>query len=154
MEAQGYPISGAHFEQDNKSAIKMETNGRTSAGPRSRHIDVRYFWIKDRVKSANVTIRHCATTLQMIADFFTKLLQGHLFRMFRDLILGYKYVDSLGLAAPVPPVERVGKDKGERTVPCGDEATGLDDITGTNDGTSTRVLKSNTKRTWADIMSG
>lgn len=34
MEAQGYPIEEAHFEQDNESAIKMETNGRTSAGPR------------------------------------------------------------------------------------------------------------------------
>ena len=49
----------------------------------------------------------------MIADFFTKPLQGHLFRMFRDVILGYKHVDSLGLAAPVPPAERVGKEKRE-----------------------------------------
>ena len=115
MKAQGYTISSAHFEQDNESAIKMEQNGRTSAGPRSRHIDIRYyFWIKeDRVKNANVTIRHCPT-LQMLADFFTKPLQGQLFRMFRDVLLGYKHVDSLGLAAPVPNMERVNDSTSTR----------------------------------------
>jgi hypothetical protein len=37
MEAQGYPIEQAIFYQDNESAIKMERNGRTSCGQRSRH---------------------------------------------------------------------------------------------------------------------
>ena len=69
----------------------------------------------------------------MIADFFTKPLQGHLFQMFRDVILGYKHVDSLRLAALVPPAERVGKYKVERTVARGDQTTGLHDITGTSD---------------------
>ena len=148
MRAQGYDILNVFFERDNESAIKMEQNGRTSAGPRSRHIDIRYFWIKDRVKHADVTIRHCPT-LQMLADFFTKPLQGHLFRMFRDVLLGYKHVDSLGLAAPVPNVERVGDHELERikrTVPSTGETTGI------NDSTTTGVLKSDTKRTWADVV--
>jgi hypothetical protein len=107
LEAQGYKIEENYLEQDNESAIKLATNGRSSAGPRSRHIDIRYFWIKDRTKANGIKIRHCPT-LQMLADFFTKPLQGALFRKFRDVILGYKHVDDLTLA-PMPDLEeRVG----------------------------------------------
>ena len=35
MEAQGYKIEENILEQDNKSAIKLEKNGQSSAGPRS-----------------------------------------------------------------------------------------------------------------------
>ena len=59
MEAQGYAIVENMYEQDNQSAIRLETNGRASAGPRSRHIDIRYFWMKDRVRADGITIRHC-----------------------------------------------------------------------------------------------
>jgi hypothetical protein len=108
LEAQGYTIKENLFEQDNESAIKLETNGRRSAGPMSRHIDIRYFWIKDRTEQAGIKIRHCPT-LQMLGDFFTKPLQGNLFRKFRDVVLGYDHVDSLALD-PMPPVEeRVGE---------------------------------------------
>ena len=43
LKAQGYDIVENVLEQDNQSAIKLEANGRASAGPRSRHIDIRYF---------------------------------------------------------------------------------------------------------------
>ena len=43
MQAQGYSITENVFKQDNESAIKLEKNGRTSAGPKSRHIKIRYF---------------------------------------------------------------------------------------------------------------
>jgi hypothetical protein len=109
MEAQGYKIAENYFEQDNKSAIKLEKNGRLSAGPRSRHINIRHFWMKDRVKNAGITIRHCLTLL-MIGDFFTKPLQGALFRKFRDVILGSQHVDTI-VAAPAEPEERVGKEQ-------------------------------------------
>ena len=103
---QGYDIVENVLEQDNESAIKLETNGRMSAGPRSRHI-VRYFWIKDRTKEAGIQIRHCPT-LQMIGDFFTKPLQGSLFRVFRDVILGYKHPDALARYPGSSTEERVG----------------------------------------------
>ena len=69
MEAQGHKIYESILEQDNESAIKMEKNGKASAGPRSRHIDTRYFLIKDRTKAASISIRHCPTT-EMLADFY------------------------------------------------------------------------------------
>ena len=40
----------------------------------------------------------------MIADFFTKPLQGNLFRTFRDVILGYKHTSTL-MKAPVSSAE-------------------------------------------------
>jgi hypothetical protein len=90
MEEQGHSIIHNFFEQDNESAIKMEKNGRTSAGQKSRHINIRYYsFIKDQSEDLGVTIRHSPTTLQMLGDFFTKPLQGNLFRKFRNVILGY-----------------------------------------------------------------
>jgi hypothetical protein len=94
MEAQGYTVSSNILEQDNQSAIHLATNGRSSAGPKSRHIDIRYFWLQDRIKSGNVIIRHCPT-LEMLADFFTKPLQGHLFRFFKAVVLGQRHIDTL-----------------------------------------------------------
>ena len=71
LEGQGYKVERSTLAQDNESAMKLEKNGRMSAGQKSRHIDIRYFWIKDRVESNIITIQHCPT-LEMLADFFTK----------------------------------------------------------------------------------
>ena len=111
MAAQGYPIKNSYFEQDNESAIKLETNGRFSAGQKSRHIAIRHFWITDRVKQDQIKIRH-RDTASMLADFLTKPLQGSLFRKFRDVILGYKPLSSLN--EPVAPenLERVEENSG------------------------------------------
>mmetsp|Transcript_35431 Transcript_35431/g.50239 ORF Transcript_35431/g.50239 Transcript_35431/m.50239 type:complete len:138 (-) Transcript_35431:188-601(-) len=68
---QGYGSSAAILHQDNTSAILLEENGKESSTKRTRHIDIRYFYIKDKVKSGEVKIRHCPT-LEMIADFFMK----------------------------------------------------------------------------------
>jgi hypothetical protein len=87
LEAQGYQIDDNVLYQDNKSSILLETNGRGSSGKRTRHIDVRYFFIADRVKSGEIRIEHCPTGI-MIADYFTKALQGALFRKLRDMIMG------------------------------------------------------------------
>jgi hypothetical protein len=108
LEAQGYKNKESFLEQNNESAIKLEKNGRMSAGPKSRHINIRYFWIKDRTEAEGITVRHCPT-LHMLADFFTKPLQGHLFKRFRDVILGHRHVlDTLSsLVVPTPVQERV-----------------------------------------------
>jgi Reverse transcriptase (RNA-dependent DNA polymerase) len=101
MEAQGYPIQQAIFHQDNESAIKMEQNGKASCGQRSRHIDIRYFFITDHSKRNSIHITHCPTE-DMLADFFTKPLQGSLFRKFRSVLLGEAHTDTLSFdASPV-----------------------------------------------------
>ena len=50
-------------------------------------MDIRYFFVKDRVESGKIDIQYCPLE-DMIADFFSKALQGKLFRKFRDLIVG------------------------------------------------------------------
>ena len=72
--------------QDNQSAILLENNGRFSAGKGSKHIDIRYFFVTDQVKNGHFKVQYCPT-IEMIADFFTKPLQGGLFHKFRNLIM-------------------------------------------------------------------
>ena len=69
------------------SAMRLESNGLKSCGEKSRHIDIRFFFIKDVLKRGNIELRHCPTEC-MIADHFTKPLQGSLFRKMRDIIMG------------------------------------------------------------------
>ena len=94
MEAQGYKLKSNIIYQDNQSAIKMETNGRASCSDRSRHINIRYFFVKDYVKRGEIQIKYCPTE-KMLADFFTKPLQGSLFRKFRAVIMGWKPLSAL-----------------------------------------------------------
>ena len=87
LKEQGYIVNTNLFYQDNQSAILLEKNGRKSCGDTSRHINIRYFFIKNTVERENIIVTHCPTE-QMIADFFTKPLQGNLFRNMRDIIMG------------------------------------------------------------------
>lgn len=45
LEEQGYKMQESILGQDNESAMKLETNGRMLASQKSRHINIRYFWI-------------------------------------------------------------------------------------------------------------
>ena len=65
----------------------MERNGKASSGKRTRHINIRYFFITDRVNMKEVAIEWCPTK-KMVADFMTKPLQGSHFRNLRDYIMG------------------------------------------------------------------
>ena len=66
----------------------MEKNGRNSCTGNSRHIHIRYFFVKDHIDKKEFSIEH-SPTLLMIADYFTKPLQGQLFHKFRNVIMGY-----------------------------------------------------------------
>ena len=95
--AQGYKMDKSVFYQDNESAIKLEKNGMKSCGDKSRHIKIRYFFIKDILENEKIELRHCRTE-RMIADFLTKPLQGTHFTRMRDIIMGQ---------CPFPVEERV-----------------------------------------------
>ena len=94
LEAQGFAIKENILYQDNQSSIKIEKNGKKSSGQKTKHMDNRYFWIKDRLENEGIEVEYCPTE-KMIADFFTKPLQGALFRKFRDIVLGYKHISTL-----------------------------------------------------------
>jgi hypothetical protein len=88
MEAQGYGINSNVLYQDNKSTILLEKNGKKSSGPRTRALNIRYFFLTDQVEKGNVMIDFCPTD-DMIADYMTKPLQGAKFLKFKKLIMGH-----------------------------------------------------------------
>ena len=78
LEAQVFIIDENILFQDNQSAIKIEDKRKGYSGQKTKHMDNRYFWIKDMLQSQGIKIENCPTE-NMIADFFTKPLQGTLF---------------------------------------------------------------------------
>ena len=86
MEGQGYVIRDNILYQDNQSSILLEKNGQQSSTKRTRHLDIRYFFVTDRVRAGQLTIEYCPTG-DMWADIHTKPLQGAAFAKFRQLIL-------------------------------------------------------------------
>jgi hypothetical protein len=127
MEAQGYKMEESIYYQDNMSAMKLEKNGRMSCGKNSRHIDIRYFFAKDRVDTEGIDIVYCPTE-QMLADFFTKPLQGSLFRKLRAVIMGHAHISTLLNTPSATVQERVGNDNlGQTKIVDGQTGDGTDD---------------------------
>ncbi len=85
--AQSYQVNDNVVYQDNRSAILLERNGKASSSKRTKHINIRYFFVMDRVAKGEVCLEWCPTG-DMVADFMTKPLQGANFKRFQDLIMG------------------------------------------------------------------
>ena len=85
---QGYPMEAATVYQDNQSTIVMAEKGRSTSA-RTRHISIRFFFIKDRIESGEIILEY-KPTADMVADILTKPMQGELFRRLRDLLMGKK----------------------------------------------------------------
>ena len=108
--------------QDNESAILLEKNGRRSSSKRTRHIEIRYFFVTDNVKRGRMRIEHCPTG-DMVADFFTKPLQGAAFKKMLKSIMNIS--DDLIVSSPQ---ECVGDEKNahpttEEIQPASDHAS-------------------------------
>ena len=63
------------------STITMLKKGK-GKNKGSKHINIRYYFIKDRIESGELDIRYLPT-LEMLADLLTKPLQGSHFRRLR-----------------------------------------------------------------------
>ena len=70
-----------------------------------RHLSVKY-----RVEKGEIEVKYCPNQL-MIADYFTKPMQGNKFRMFRDLIMGYVHINDIFKAIELSAKECVEKSK-------------------------------------------
>jgi hypothetical protein len=88
MESLGIKVTKAQLYQDNTSTIRLAFNGK-SCSDRTKHIKLRYFFIKQYIDSGEFEVTHCPTSM-MIADLLTKPLQGKHFKDLRDKLLGYK----------------------------------------------------------------
>jgi hypothetical protein len=90
LEAQGYPLKLTKVHQDNLSGKQLETNKRASSSKRTRHMNIRYFFVADVQKRQHITIDYCPTD-EMIGDFFTKPVGGSKFRRFRNIIMNISH---------------------------------------------------------------
>ena len=89
----------------------MLKNGRNSCTGNSRHIHIRHFFVKDRIDKKEIRVEYCPTSI-MLADFFTKPLQGALFQKFRDVLMGYRPITILEQKS-LEIKERVGNTDGD-----------------------------------------
>ena len=80
------------------STMLLAENGKESSSKRTRHIDIRYYYITDLIVKKMIELKHCSTN-DMIADFMTKPLQGERFVKLRNIILGIEKI--------IPNKERV-----------------------------------------------
>ncbi len=111
LEAQGYVLNDNILYQDNQSAMLLEKNGRSSAGKRSRHLNIRYFFVKDQRDNGLIDIRFCPTD-NMTADYMTKPLHGAKFDKFRSAIMNIRTT-----AAHLFMLSCVGVNTRKRTAP-------------------------------------
>ena len=75
--SQGLAYEPALTDQDNQSTLAILEKGQAT-GPTSRHINIRYFWLADRIRNGEVQVRYAESRV-MTADALTKPLQGNLF---------------------------------------------------------------------------
>ena len=85
--AQGYEIGALEIEQDNTSCIKLVQTGK-SFNPMSRHINIRYFFVKDRIDCGEIKLKYVKTE-EMVSDILTKPLQGERFRYLRSKLMNH-----------------------------------------------------------------
>jgi hypothetical protein len=141
LEGQGICIDESVLYQDNTSSILLEKNGRHSSTKRTRHMNIQFFFIKDQVDSKRVKIEHCPTA-EMLADFFTKTLQGTQFHKLRDHILNI-----------VPSSTHHSSNSCQRSVLKPTDGVMLDDVTSTSEDTST-VEHTSMTRSYKDVLLG
>ena len=61
MEEQGYDMDPSVLSQDNVSAILLETNGKASSTKQTKHIQVKYFYIMEKVDNWEIKFEHFPT---------------------------------------------------------------------------------------------
>jgi hypothetical protein len=82
----GYKIRPTRVLQDNKSTITVSNNGKFNS-KKTKHIGVRYQFIKDEIDNSTVILDYCPTKL-MVADALTKPLQGEQFNFTKNQLIG------------------------------------------------------------------
>ena len=67
LNHQGFQVRLNIIFQDNASTIKLQRNGKISLGKRTRHFDIKLFYITDLISRYEVSVK-CCPTGKMIAD--------------------------------------------------------------------------------------
>jgi hypothetical protein len=84
---EGLNIGPSRILQNNKNAILLEENRMASSFKRTCHIHIKFCLVTYQIHLNNLSIEH-SPTKSVVADFFTKPLQGSAFYEFKKLIMG------------------------------------------------------------------
>jgi hypothetical protein len=85
LESQGCAVPPARLFQDNLSTKALAEKGRSTSA-RTRHINIRFFFVKDCIDRGELVVEYLPTK-EMISDILTKPTQGSLFVHLRKLLL-------------------------------------------------------------------
>ena len=86
IECQGFKSNLNIIYQDNTSTLKLMNNGKLSSGKRTRHFDIRLFYVTDLIERNECYGKYCPTE-DMIADYMSKPLVGAQYKRLKKLIL-------------------------------------------------------------------
>ena len=89
LKEQGFDIEKNVVYRDNTAAMKLEVNGKQSSGKRTRHFEIKYFFMNDLINRKELEVEYCPTD-RMIGDYMTKPLLGTKFEEFRNQIMNLK----------------------------------------------------------------
>jgi hypothetical protein len=88
---QGYTVLENVIYLDYQAAMKSEIHGKSSSGKRTRHFDIKFFFMNDLIKQKHVKVEYCPTD-KMIEDYIMKPLIGKKFNDLQKKIMNLKTV--------------------------------------------------------------
>lgn len=86
VQVQGFEVSANIIYCDNTSTMKLEQNGKASSGKRTRHCNIKYFYITDLVERGLIKLIHCPMD-SLMANSMSKPTVGTKFHKFWKVIL-------------------------------------------------------------------
>ena len=86
LEAQGFQVNNNIVYKDNQSTMQLAKQQNQIKWKTNKTYKYKIFFVTDKIKSGEVNVEYCPTEM-MVADFYTKTLQGKLFRIFINMIL-------------------------------------------------------------------
>jgi diphthamide synthase (EF-2-diphthine--ammonia ligase) len=87
MEELGYPQATVNIAQDNQCSMQLLKVG-TGSFKRSKHVKVRFFWLKELIDEGRVRIVYVPSEV-LVSDCLTKPLTGARFKELRILLIGW-----------------------------------------------------------------
>jgi hypothetical protein len=94
LEELGYPqVSATKIFEDNQGCIALARN--PVLHKRTKHIEIRYHFIRERIESKQVQLEYVPTQRQL-ADIMTKALPKPQFETLRSMVMGYAQTRSGG----------------------------------------------------------
>ena len=74
----------------------MAKDGKMSCSSKPRRINIKYFWVDDRVQDEKIEVEHCPIDL-MVSGCFNKPLQDTKFDLFCSIVIGWDCINTFDI---------------------------------------------------------